>query len=256
MHSIISVLSILISLPIFSQGYFLEFKLSGAEGIAGTMKVFSQNGSSRTEIYFTTKHVKQLMPKGMSMLVFEKEPNKVFLLNTATKTYSELTSNNDEWKDYDQKNYEITVIGKEKVNNYNATHVRVEVKGTSVKQEMWLSKEVVGYLDFNKVKTKYTGKHNLQKALLEKGVEGFPVRIAVKENGADMQLDLVQNERKDLPETLFSLSGYQKGSMIPGLPAELDVDKLQNFQNLSPEEQKKLMEEMLKSLEQNQKEKK
>lgn len=256
MRSIIFSIAVLSSLSIFSQGYYLEFKVSGSGGVVGNMKVYSQNGASRTDIEFTNKQAKQFMPNGMCVLVFEKEPNKVYLLNSSNKTYSELTSNSDDWKDYDQKEYEVTLIGNEKVNNFNATHVKLQVKNTSFKQDLWLSKDVAGYNDFNNIKTKYTGKVNLYKALSEKGAEGFPVRIAVKENGADMQIDLVKAEKKGLPESLFSLTGYQKGSMVPGLPAELDIDKLQNFQNLSPEEQKKLMEEMLKSIDQNLKEKK
>ena len=243
---------VLSTLGLFSQGYFLEFKMSGVEGVAGNMKIYAQGGVSRSEVEFLNPNAKLFMPDGMAVLNFEKEPTKIYMLNTAAKTYSEITTTaNDDWKDYNQADYTVAVVGKENVNGYNATHVKIKVKGSNLEQDLWTSTEVAGYYDFYKVKTQFTGKENLYKALQEKGAAGFPVRMLVKEKGMNMQMDLVRAEKKKLAESLFTLDGYTKGSSVPGLPADIDISKLQNLKNLSPEEQEKMMEELLKSFQSN-----
>jgi tRNA threonylcarbamoyladenosine biosynthesis protein TsaB len=173
-----------------------------------------------------------------------------FLCSTLLpKTYSEIvTDNSADWADYEQSEYEITVIGKEKVNGYNATHVKVKVKGGKNLQDMWTSTDIAGYADFARVKTQYTGKDNLNSALAAKGAAGFPVRVVASQDGQSFQIDLVKAEKKAVDKNLFSLSGYEKGGMYPGLPGSIDVSKLKDLQNMSPDEQRKLIEDLMKQI--------
>ena len=244
------LLSTFISTFAFSQGYYLEFKLSSAsEGILGDMKVSAQDGNSRSEMNFTGGKMASFMPKGLAALFLSKEPNKIYMLNASTKTYTEvITDNSDEWSDYKQSDYEITVVGKEKVNGYNATHVKVKIKGGKELQDMWTSTDIAGYADFAKVKTQYTGKDNLNKALEAKGAAGFPVRVLASQSGRSFQVDLVKAEKRTLEKDLFSLKGYEQGGMYPGVPGSIDVSKMKDIQNMSPDEQRKAIEELMKQM--------
>jgi hypothetical protein len=75
--------------------------------------------------------------------------------------------------------------------------------------------------------------------------------MIIKEKSGTMQMDLVKAEKRVISSHLLTLAGYQKGALMPGIPAEIDMSKLQNFQNLPEEEQKKSIEEMKKTFEQN-----
>jgi hypothetical protein len=164
------------SIIAFPQGHYLEYKTHGDKDLSGEIKIFYQNGVSRTDIKLQSKEVNNALSNDLSVLFFEKQPGKVYLLNNSTKTYSEITTlDQEEWIDYDEKDYDITVNGHERVNNYNTTHVVVKVKNTSPKQDLWISKEVPSYKDFYAIKSKYTGKTNLYNAMSKKGVVGFPV---------------------------------------------------------------------------------
>jgi hypothetical protein len=112
---------------------------------------------------------------------------------------------------------------------------------------MWTTTEIDGYADFAKVKTKYTGKANMYKALEAKGVVGFPVRIKSIDHGHEVRIDLVKAEKRNNPDSLFSLSGYtkQEGAGIPG-GAEMQ-EMMKQLQNMTPSEReawlKRLQEE-------------
>jgi len=244
------LLTTFISTIAFGQGYFMEFKLSSqSEGLLGNMKVYAQDGNSRSEMNFTGGKMASFMPKGMAALFLSKEPTKIYMLNSTSKTYTEIiTDNSDEWTDYKQSDYEITVIGKEKVNGFNATHVKVKIKGGKELQDMWTSTDVTGYSDFTKIKTQYTGKDNLNKALEAKGAGGFPVRVLSGKGTQSFQIDLLKAEKKTLEKDLFSLSGYEKGGMYPGLSGSIDISKMKDIQNMSPEEQRKALEELMKQM--------
>ncbi len=244
------LLSTFLSTFAFSQGYFLEFKLSSeSEGLSGNMKVFAQDGNSRSEMNFSGGKMAGFMPKDLAALYLSSEPNKIYMLSTASKTYTEIiTDNSDEWTDYKQSEYEITVVGKEKVNGYNATHVKIKLKGGKELQDMWTSTDIAGYADFAKVKTQYTGKDNLNKALEAKGAAGFPVRVLASQGGRSFQIDLVKTEKKTLEKDLFSLNGYEKGGIVPGMSGSIDVSKLKDIQNMSPDEQRKAVEELMKQM--------
>ena len=152
---------------------------------------------------------------------------------------------NNQYKDYPQQDYEVTVIGKEKVNCYNCTHVKVVRKGSNIAEEMWNSKDVVDYSSLLNVKTRFTGRDNLNKALVAKGAEGFPVRIKSSEHGTDVQIDLVKAERKNQPASLFSLDGYTKSAAKPA-GSQSQQEMMQKLQNMTPEERQKYIEEMKK----------
>ena len=243
-----TLFNLLIICKIFAQGYYVEMKMTATgskEGMNGTMKSYSQDGNSRSEINMNIANA----PAGIgniAMLTLKDKPETVYMLNEKEKTYSEFSSANDneDMKDYPKSEYEIIVVGKEKVNSYNCTHIRVKRKGSSHETEMWTTTELTGYAEFSKMKTKYTGKANMLKALEEKGAAGFPVRIKSDERGHSMQIDLVKAEKRNNPASLFSLAGYTK-TENPIMPGGPDMQELmKKMQNMSAAEREAWMKRM------------
>lgn len=250
MKKVISTLVLaIISFTLFSQGFYIEFKITSTgkgSGGSGTMKTFSQDGNSRAEVNMAVPQ----MPGGemkITSIGLKTEPGIIYLLNEKDKTYTEIESSNDEdWKDRAQAEYEVTVVGKETVNGYNTTHVIIKINGKQ-REELWTTKDIPGYADFSKVKSRYTGKENMYKALSAKGADGMPVRIKIEEHGISMQIDLVKAEKRNNPATLFSLVGYTKGNAFSGMPGGEGLQEMmEKLKNMSPQER----EEMLKRLQQ------
>lgn len=227
------------------QGYYVEYKLTtpGSEmKLTGTMKMYSQGNNSRTEMNMGTG----IGQMNIVSLIMASSPATVYLLNEKNKTYSTFTSTDDrDWKDYPTTDYEISIIGKEKVNDYNTTHARVKVKNSSTAMDMWTTTEISGYTDFALLKSKYTGKANMLKAMDVKGAAGFPVRVSTKEEGQSIQMDLVTAEKRNNPSALFSINGYTKGNGASVMPGGLDVNEMmQQIQNMTPEEREQWIKQM------------
>jgi hypothetical protein len=223
----------------FAQGFYFEMKMSSAkQGPMGSMKVYAQDGNSRSEINVTTP----IGPMNIVALSLKASPNSVYMLSEKDKTYSETDiSKSEQWKDNSPDDYEVTVLGKEKVNGFDATHVKIKRKDSKMDQEMWVSTEVVDYATFMKAKTKFTGRENLYKALEAKGAVGFPVRILTSDRGNDVQVDFVKAEKRENPPSLFSLNGYTKTAGAGGTSQQ---EMMQKIQNMTPEERQKFIDQM------------
>lgn len=231
-----------------AQGVYIEMKISTTgekEIVSGLMKAYSQDGNSRTEMNMNVSGAPAGMGN-MTMLTLKSNPNTVYMINEKDKTYSEFSSTSEleDMKDYPQSEYEVTLLGIDKVNNYTCKHVRVKRKGSNREMEMWTTTEIDGYADFAMVKTKYTGKANMYKAMEAKGAVGFPVRIKSIDHGHEVRIDLVKAEKRNNPAVLFSLSGYtkQEGAGIPGGPEMQEMMK--QLQNLTPAEREAWIKRM------------
>lgn len=237
----LAIIFLLIQVSVTAQkGAYLEMKLTTQKsGTSGTMKVYALNGDSRTEMNMATSG----MQINTISLTLKSTPTKLYLLAPASKTYTEVEiSGSDKWVDEPKENYEITVIGKEKVNGYNTVHVKVKSKTGKNEFELWNTTELSGFADFAKVRTQFTGKDNLWKALEAKQAQGYPVRIKSADKGETVQLDLVKAEFKDVQASLFSLKDYTKGaSFNPGGNMQ---EMIKNMMNMTPEEREKLMKQM------------
>jgi hypothetical protein len=234
----------------FSQGYYMEFKMSSDRNMSGTMKAYSQNENSRSEIGVVVGAPNGNSPMNRTMvyLTLKDHPGKVISLNDQQKSYSEMDIP-AESKEGDASDYEITVIGKEKVNGFNSTHSKIKNKTNNTEQEIWTTRDIPNYAELAKVKTKYTGKDNLNKALAAKDADGFPAKITVSEHGANIQLDLVSAEKRDNPSSLFSLDGYSKATSGQGGSQQ---QMMQQMQNMTPEERQKFIEQMKQQQQQGQ----
>ncbi len=228
---------------VMAQGTYLEFKMTSSDGIGGTMKTYTQDGNVRTEMNM----LMAAMPGGgikRTVLILKNEPRTSYVLNDASKTYTVNTMGDHEPSMADQTDYEITVIGKEKVNGYDATHVRVKAKGSQMEEDLWTSSGVLYYDKYKASLTKYTSA-GMYKALAAKGADGFPVRIMAGEHGHKVQMDLVRAEMKSNPASLFSLDGYTRseggyaGAMSRGTQSTINA-----IQTMTPEQRQRWIDSL------------
>ena len=228
---------------VLAQGVYIEFKITSiSAGVTGTIKNYSQDGNTRSEFTMASEQ----MPSGFSRvtLALKDKPKTAYVLNEKLKSYSEMDLSSSISHDDDPNEYEVTVLGKEKVNGYNCTHIKLKLKTAMAEQEMWLSTEVVNYKAYQNVKGKYTSQ-GLFKALAAKGVEGFLVRAKAREQGGSMVIDLVKAELKKCDASLFSLAGYTKEAAAPAGSAPADLQEMaKKLQSMTPEERQKFMEKL------------
>lgn len=232
-------------ITLFAQGYYIEMKMtSDKQSFSGNMKLYFQDNNSRGDIAMNIPELGMAM--NFSTLSLANNPGTIYMLDEQKKTYSEIKTDADEsYKDYPQSEYEVTVLGKEPVNGYNATHVNVKRKSSKTSEEMWLTTDIVNYADYAKIKSKYTGKDNLNKALEAKGAAGFPVRIKTVEEGMTLQIDIVKAEKKTNPASYFTLTGYKKAEAVTAMPAGHDMQELmKNMQNMTPEQLEQMQKQM------------
>lgn len=239
---LILLLVALAAIQIQAQGYYVEMKVTMNDAKVADMKIYAQDGNSRSEINSNVAG----MQINMVMLTLKSEADKVYMLDEKAKTYSEIsTATAKDYKDAPLSDYTVTVLGKEKVNGYNCTHVRIHKKGETHASEMWTTKEIADYAVLSQIKGKYTGKDNMITALKANGAEGFPVRVKTVEMSRDVQVDLVKAEKKTNAAGMFSLSGYTKTEGINNMGVDMK-EMMKKLQDMTPEEREK----MLKMLEQ------
>lgn len=227
-----------------AQGTYLEYKTSSADaGVSGTSKVYSLNGNIRTETQMSLHSAGAIHA---TMLVLKDSLNRFFILDDEQKTYMGMDRNSPQLqKESDPAQYEITVVGKEKVNGFNATHIKVKRKDMPDLQDIWVSTEILNYKKYMSVRSKYASE-GFMKALLAKGVDGFPVRLNMSEHGNQVQVDLVKYEQRSIDPSLFSLAAYH-ASQRPAAGGNAQTQEMmQRIQNMSPEERQKFIEEMRK----------
>lgn len=233
------------------NGVVIDYKISAGDSkgsVSGNTRMYSQDGNTRSEMQMNI----QGLPMGTInavTLTRKDKPNTIITLNAGNKTYSEM--NYEEAQPEERKSnepFEVIVVGKETVNGYSSTHVIAKFKNSGkMRNEWWTSKEVAGFSGFSGLKgTKYLDDDNFFSKMAEKGADGFPVRMKMSEAGAagSFQMDLVKAEKKNLENSLFEIpAGYTKA-------ATLDLSNMpksmQEMQNMSPEEQQKMLQEMMK----------
>ncbi len=202
---------------IAKEGLYMEFKMTG-DRFSGTCKAYSCDGNTRSE----TKVVSPAMPRPISTvsLALKRNPDSTYMLNEKDKTYSEAKAAKRDQRS-GGASYEIKIVGKEKIDNYNCTHVIIKDSSAKMEREIWLTKDIAGWAKYASVKSSFLEGADVFDALKGKGVEGCIVRLLSNSGGGNkIQMDLVKAEKKDVNESLFSLKGYTKtktGLNIPGM---------------------------------------
>lgn len=206
----------------------------------GVIRTWYQNGNTRSEVEIPG------VPAGLGNMValsLKAHPNKIFVLNESNATYMEMADLDDRQEKNSDESLEISVLGKENVNGFNSTHITLKRKGKKILEHYWLSQEIKGYKELQKIRGKYLAEDEVLRAFATKGLEGFPVKMRIPSEDGEMTMDLTRSEEMNVPDSKFSLDGYTKAAIAPFGPGSMDVEKLKN---LSPEERQKLVEEMMK----------
>lgn len=227
---------ILLSLQSFAVDVYAEYKISGIGDKVTMSKMYVKNGDTRTEVSMNIAGREMTT----TTLNLASHPGVSIVYNTFSKTYTEVKHDK---KDSKSDNLTVTVIGNEKIGNYNCKHIRMKSDTTS--WDMWVTKDLP-YFDYPFDKSNEAANRKIMEMLKSKSADGVPVKIAFLKPGtstATMTIELLKYESKDLDESLFQIpAGYTKNSM------SMDPEKMKS---MSPEERqefiKKMMEEnMLK----------
>jgi hypothetical protein len=181
----------------------------------------------------------------MTMLGKRADPDRLYMLNDASKTYSvmDLKSMRDETKDEHARTYTVQRGGSDTVAGMACQKATV----TSSRGDVFdacVSKEWGGSSEWISALTRGRSSGSWFSALKENGIEGYPVRLAMRgKAGAEpmMVWEVTHVERKSLPASLFEVpTGYKKTDSALG--------------GLTPEQQKALsdargqMDEALKNM--------
>ncbi len=227
---------------IAQQGIYLEYRLSSSDNPnLGYMKAYALNGNSRSEMKFDIPALGKNSYPSIGLFYINK-PNEINMLNPASKTYMVIPISPT--NDNNTPPPVITVLGKETINGFNSTHLKVV--DNSMVQEWWVTSDIQQYEKFMQIKaSKQIGDDRYYKAMKAVGVTGMPCKIVSSQMGNKVTFELLKATETNLDPSLFVIpSDYTKTqSIIPGMQ-NFDYSKMQN---MTPEEIKKYMEEQLKN---------
>ena len=191
------------------EGY-IEMKMSMKEG-SGTMKGQISSVGARTEV---AARVAQMgdMPVTMTMLLKFSNPDVVYMLNDATKTYVEINVKDigDTAKNRPDKEYTVKKLGKEKVAGYVCEHLLLTANDGR-ETEVWTTKTLVDLAVFREYmqRNRQAEFQGIMKALKDAGAEGFIAKMISRDKtGAPVvTLELVKAEKRAVPAAHCDLSG-------------------------------------------------
>jgi hypothetical protein len=238
----------------------LEMKLNMADtdGTAvggGTMNLSVGKPGSRMEM-----NMRAPMAMKMVMITKTDTPDKVFQVNHATRTYSEISvaKDDDAAKESSDKDpWTVKKLGEEKVLDYKTQHVLVTHKQEN--WELWTSKDLIDYATYQKLQAS-RGKMadaEMVKALKKADADGMPLKAVVTQAGVKTTIELVKVDKKSLPASTFEIpSDYTKtASGFPGFgapasasdPRAADAKKKldEALKNMTPE-QREMYEKLIK----------
>lgn len=222
------------------QGVYLEYKLSSNENPnIGFLKAYAAQGNSRSEAKFDIPGMGKNSFPSIGLFSADK-PNEIIMLNPANKSYLvfpiTMTNNSQ------TKPPVITVVGKETVNGFNATHIKIN--DNSSIQDWWVTTDIPQYEKFLQIKaSKQIGDDRYYKAMKAAGVAGMPCKIKSSQMGSTVTFELLKATEMYIEPSMFKVPAdyTQTQSVIPGL--DIDYSKMQN---MTPEERKKFIEEQVK----------
>ena len=231
------------------SGFYAEFKLtsSGANAaVNGLMKIYSGiDGNSRSEINMTIPN-SPITNMNIVSIHHKSEPNMMYIINDAAKTYSktDISKYRGTTPDADNSKYDIKIIGDETVNGYKSQHVKV-FRDNKELEDIWFTKEIGEYSGFDMSSSKSSPDSKLLAEMKAKGIEGLMVRVLVDANGSKMQMDLVKFEKRDNASSLFTIpADYKEVNMIDGMMKQMNMPTTDEIMKMTPEERERFLKEM------------
>jgi hypothetical protein len=157
-----------------------------------------------------------------TMLARKAEPDKLYMLNDENKTYSvtDLKKVREEARDLPKETYTVQRLGADQVAGLACQKALVSsTKGNEY--EVCVSKDLDVSGDWLAAMNR--GQRDAGswiQALRDNGLEGYPVRWAMRRKGAPqptMVMELTRIEKKSLPASLFEVpAGYKQTDMAMG----------------------------------------
>jgi len=253
----------------------IEMKMegSGAASMSGTGKTYVSKRAWRSEMEMTSadmkkdpETVKALGGKAafkMVMLGKLSEPGISYMINDVTKSFAridaaEMAKNLP--KETERK-WTVKRLGKDQVAGLACENVRASEEGKKAEYDLCVTKELPTGEWMRAFQRQQRGTGGLwMKALADAGVDGYPIRMLMKESATGpvtMKVEATKVERRSLPGSLFEIPpGYKETSMMgtfaqtPEQAKQMeDAQKQLNeaMKNMTPE-QRKQMEEMMKKM--------
>lgn len=214
----------------FAGDIYAEYKMTGVGTKPIISKIYSKNGDFRTEANVEMGGQKMTT----TTLVLKSKPNVTLVFNSMSKTYTETKNASG----VAVKNFDIKVIGTEKVGNYTCTHVKMSSNGQS--WDMWYAKDLPA-INFPLSGQDAAATQKMIAQLKSKGITGMPVKITFAKPGsttAAVTMLLSKFEQKSLNAALFTIpAGYKKSSV------SFDAEKMKT---MTPQQRKEMMMKMMK----------
>jgi len=218
----------LLSNRAFALDVYLEYTMTTSGSKPITSKMYGKNGDLRTE----TNMIIAGRQMSTTLLMLKNRPGVTLVFNSMNKTYTEAKMSNNAGG-----NIDITVLGNEKIGNYNCSHVRMTAEGKS--WDAWYTKELPTF-DFPMMGNNANTKKVLAQ-LKSKGISGMPVKVVMYKPGTKtptLTMLLTKHEAKDLSPSLFTIpAGYKKSSV------DFDANKLKN---MTTQQKREMMEKLMK----------
>lgn len=214
----------------FAGDIYAEYKMTGIGKNAIITKMYSKNGDLRTEADIDMGGQKMTT----TSLMLKSKPNITLVFNSMNKTYTEIKNT----AATSIKDFDIKVIGTEKVGNYNCTHVKMSSNGQS--WDMWYTKDLPS-ISFPISGQNAASTQKMIAQLKSKGITGMPVKMSFVKPGAKaagMTMLLTKFEQKSLNASLFTIpAGYKKNSV------SFDAEKMKT---MTPQQKKEMIMKMMK----------
>jgi hypothetical protein len=227
----------------------------------GTAHMFSSKTGFRMEWEMETGNTAKGAPERVKMVMLARLPNpeKVYMVNDANRTYSvwDTKKAREDSKNASRETYKVEKLGSDRVAGYPCQNARVtSSKGSifdvCVTREFGGSSDWMAAMNRNEAET-----GSWLKALKDDGIEGSPIRWSVRRKGSaepTMVMELTRADKKSLPASLFEVpAGYKQtdfamGGLTPAQEKQMSDARKQMEEALKdmPPEQRKQYEEMMK----------
>lgn len=214
------------------DGFVMEYVMEIGDPknpMKSTNKIWQSAVGTRLE---SDMNIPGLGPKKTVMLMPKSNPDFMYTIDDAKKSYTEIKTLDDTIANED---FTIEIVGQEKVAGYNCTHAKIKTKEQVM--DVWTTKDISGYKEFYNATWVQSAAKGAGKAFASKELEGVMVRMKGGTKEASFTMELVKFEKGNFPKAMFEIpAGYTKGMSFD--PAKI--------QNMSPEERAKMMEELMK----------
>lgn len=251
----------------------MKMEGGGAAAMSGTGKTYVTKRAWRSEMEMSSPEMKKDSDavKAMGgqasfrliMLGKLSEPGISYMINEKTKTFARIDAaemTKDLPKDGEKK-WSVKRLGKDRVAGLACENVRAVETGKKTEYEICVTSEIASGEWMRALQGQQRGAGGLWvKALKDAGVEGYPVRMVIKESETGpvtMKMEATKVERKSLPASLFEVPpGYKETSMMGAMAQNPEQAKqMEDAQKRMKEamdkmtpEQRKQMEEMMKKM--------